>query len=652
MHLNPQHAIGLVSKITRGNAWTDAFDTPPNPITNYSGYISFRNKRRSQFYNKCPLIRSITYYIAPETGSDANDGLSPGTAWKTIPKAQAAQDALGVSGNAAFLWKSGETAVELQEFAVTKPNVSVGTYGGSSPAKFDAATLRYLSSGWTLAAGNRYTRAETTDVAWVLHKDDWDTTLFFGRPLARRASSAEVDAESYTYYWAANVLHINLGGTNPNTLDLVAIPSNSINGISGINDSWRVDNIWTRGHGCHRTSTANQKMGIQYYGYDTMVGLVSNCGSYYNSSHNIAFYANSGNPANGAGHFLSDNNRVGWTKYNSSGETQLNSYSALGNDESWVMDWFSVGGTLPSSDWNYVNLRKRGRPTYHHTTGGTNYSALYVNDTGSMATGLFQCAQTPNAFDVIPALVQADVRCYLNKVQKPVTSYSGTEEIAIMRNAFMTNYAYYPKPATTTTFLEPNIPTTSFHCNGIMIVDAGDYTGVQSAAWWNAPPSSDNLHNFAFGLYKFINIQFNSSYYAQDYDALFDGNTAPSGTAQSRNCTANNCLYGMAGPGSTGGTGKRQVGINNDASKMDSNGYYRITQVAGKVPGYDNDAHAVILTNEPMVDVSDNQILGKANTRVTRSHDKNGKPVSLPDDLGPTNYSGFASPIDDSLPVW
>lgn len=98
----------------------------------------------ARMIKRLPLL-SNTYYIS-STGSDANDGLSPATPWKT-PK--------GFSPGHTYLFKCGDVFyTKLPRLNTTSTNrVTISKYGAGTPPTFSSfATIK--STAWSLYATN------------------------------------------------------------------------------------------------------------------------------------------------------------------------------------------------------------------------------------------------------------------------------------------------------------------------------------------------------------------------------------------------------------------------------------------------------------------------------------------------------------------
>jgi len=284
-------------------------------------------------YSDVPRLN--TYFFS-QSGNDSDAGtiLAP---YQTIAKAQALHNSLG--GDVMLLFKRGDEWNETTGLTISNPRCTVGSYGIGDKPLFNRFVNKYNSAGWTLASGNRYTRAETLDIAWVRDQDDRLNAY------TKVGSSGSVTTTPRSFFWGSNVLHINSGvGINPNNLNLESVDSNDTSdGVSGSGDGGLGRNIRCDGWGCHRTSTNPQ---IHPYvsrtsGTDSFVFM--DMEGYYSGGHIATHY---GATSGGFDTFI--NCKAGYTKVNASGETVYNTYATGGGQETIWHNCEVTYGTLPS----------------------------------------------------------------------------------------------------------------------------------------------------------------------------------------------------------------------------------------------------------------------------------------------------------------
>ena len=361
-----------VSRLTQGAGKADDLIGPmPSPKS-----IKFRqwvNDLIAYRTRSTTAPRTTTYYFST-TGNDVSGDGSQGNPFATVSKAITLLAA--GTGGMAFLFKRGDQWNETTLMTLNKPNCTVGAWGtASNKPWFNRFTLKYNSAGWTLAAGNRYTRAETTDMAWLRYQDylqSKDPALC----LKLVSSSAECEANSNTFFWGANVLHVNLGGTNPNTLNLEACPTNTANGFDVTATGCRIEGIRVDGWGM---SVANphspQSYQIRWALPTNGVGSASNCETFYGGTHLHAIY-NPGATALGGAVLIEDCD-AGFALQGGAGETIFNTYVTLGECETIFNRCKVVAGTLPNG---VAAWAVRGKAFYGHTAGVGKHDLIICND--------------------------------------------------------------------------------------------------------------------------------------------------------------------------------------------------------------------------------------------------------------------------------
>lgn len=162
------------------------------------------------------------FYIDP-AGSDANDGLTTGTAWQTIAKLNASYFFPGDQ----ILLKRGGVWRENPGLGLLDPQhrgVTIGAYGaGADPIISGGLVV----TGFTLSAGSTYSVATVALVGTppiVTFTAAGVTTV-----LALGSGTGTLTANQYIY--SAGSLYINLGGTNPST-GTVEVPKEFTPGYS------------------------------------------------------------------------------------------------------------------------------------------------------------------------------------------------------------------------------------------------------------------------------------------------------------------------------------------------------------------------------------------------------------------------------------
>lgn len=355
----------------------------PLPSPKTFDFFAYKNKLYSLRREYCNKPRAVTYYIST-SGSDANNGLTPSTPKATISAVNTLIAAS--SGNIEFLFKRGDVWTTNTTLTINQPNITLGDYGDSSLNKpwFNRFAQKY-STGWTLAAGNRYTRAETTDTAWVRFQG-WDDSKasIAGKVLSRQTSAANCEATSNSFFWGSNVLHVNLGGTNPNTVLLEGNITSTNAGIVVTADGCYIHDLRVDGFGQDFSNPHTpQAYQINWRQNSGEVGYAYNCETYYGGTHLHATYQVGG----GGNITLIEECSAGFAMQGSAGETIFNAYANLGLHETYFVNCIVVAGTLPNGTAAWV---RRSQSFYAHTAGGV-APALIIDDGARVLAGPYSC---------------------------------------------------------------------------------------------------------------------------------------------------------------------------------------------------------------------------------------------------------------------
>lgn len=185
--------------------------------TAYSFLLAFRLR-------ECPRTRTNVRYIDYAAGSDSNDGLTTSTPWKTLAKIQSS-----LTTDTMYLLKRGSVWEETTGLSISTANVTVADYGTGNKPLLNCWTTKYTSTGWSAATGDRYTRTEASDVAWVRDTSDRLAIAYqrfapLSSPsaptLTGSGTGGTLSAATYNYKVVA--LGINSGQTIPSTNATVA----------------------------------------------------------------------------------------------------------------------------------------------------------------------------------------------------------------------------------------------------------------------------------------------------------------------------------------------------------------------------------------------------------------------------------------------
>lgn len=342
----------------------------PDPRT--LEFFPFKEAIYAYIRELCSAPKTVTYYFST-SGNNANSGLTPALAKQT--QAEINTLIAAGTGNQRFLLKRGDQWNANVNITLNKNNIEIGSYGTGNLPWINRFAQKY-STGWTLAAGNRYTRAEATDTAWVRFQgwDDSKSTVV-GKYLSRQTSAVNCEATSNSFAWVAGTLHVNLGGTNPNTVLLEGNPTSTTPGISVTGINCYVHDIRVDGFG---QDVANphtpQSYQIQWGQPAGEAGWADNCETYYGGTHlHAQFCGGVGNV------ILIENSTAGFSLTGGSGETIFNAFASSGGQEAYFRNCTVVAGTLPTGTAAWV---RRAGPMYAHTSA-SNFTASLIIEEGT-----------------------------------------------------------------------------------------------------------------------------------------------------------------------------------------------------------------------------------------------------------------------------
>jgi hypothetical protein len=618
--------------------WSSSFATPPNIATNYEEWLSWKNHRIAQFELHCPVERAVTYYCSD--GSSAADDTNPGTRdlpFQTRAKALAVINASG--GNVRMRFQGGNTWDDDTDFVVTVDNVTIDAYdwegtSGTLPF-FNAFELKYGASGWTLAAGNRYTRAETNDIAWVRDQEDrLGETL--GRNLVRVASSAACEALSNSWFWGSNVLHINLGGTNPNTKYLEAVISNTANGVEFRGDGCRVENIRADGFGMNRTSSATQAQPFTNRTLGNESNYYKGLEGFYSGTHIMAH--NQGGDTGGRSMWV--NCIGGFPMYGAAGDNIFNSYSRDGGQETWFINCECRYGTLKSSDWSYSTLFQRGNGFYAHTISASYDPALFVafgvTATNSHSPILTLGGTRRVVTNPSPATDFSQYRAFVvNCTQYATNNAITTPAFEWYKNEIIYGCRFSIKQTSGGAGAWTNYyPDNTWVINCDLEMDQATVASNFSALYNTS--TADNKVHFLHTAIRAINAAVNAgTSFGLDYDNIF-GTTTVAGSGTSRNSTMTNSVLSVI---NSGNTTFMRLSLTNSSTALKNNVFYDVDQNAGFDAGYNlGTSQGTIAAAYTLTSTQTG--LQAGDTTIRLSHDINGKRrTSGTPYIGPVDFS-------------
>jgi hypothetical protein len=165
-----------------------------------------------------------TYYLDPAAGSDSNNGTTTGTPWLTATHANAQTLSPGDSlllNRGTTLNANTQGQLLIAGSGSAGNVITVGAYGsGALPAVSGGTVV----TGWTVQSGATYqatlTASTAPGIVWAANQR-----------LTKASSLAAITTNQF--WWASNVLYVNLGGTNPSTLTVTAATFNQPFRVTG-----------------------------------------------------------------------------------------------------------------------------------------------------------------------------------------------------------------------------------------------------------------------------------------------------------------------------------------------------------------------------------------------------------------------------------
>lgn len=613
-----------------------AFTTPPNIATDFAGWLAWKDARRLAFLTYCPIERSTTYYFAQSGDDNTGDG-SLGNPWKTRAKAIAIEAA--GNGDMRLRFNCGDVWDEDDDWVITHDNVTVDSYGAGAKPLFNAFKTKYLDSAnvWGSQSGNRWQVAETNDIAWLRKSDDrLGETL--GTTLVRVGDATACAALDNSWFWGSNVLYVNLGGTDPNTVDLEAVISNDNNGVEFQGDGCRCQGLRADGFGMDRTTTATQAQPFTNRTLGADANLFIDCEGYFSGSHVIAHHGGASTGQGGVAMFIDC--VAGYAKYNSASETIFNAFTDDGGHETWFLGCEVAYGCLRSSDWTYASLIGRGGGFYGHVgSGGLDSCDLFVMHGCSVRSGsiappkhLGVSGQSPTAATL------DDVRCFVVNCTHPAPTSAMLQSNNFDSNAVYYGNAYRFKNVSSTPFAQVN--TTIANCwilNCYIEMDQAAITG--SFGFSNANPASDTIAiQFWHTWINVINQP--AQNFGLDYDLRADNSTA----AGAGHLAGSSLINSIVTYSSSAANAR--LALTNSASRVINNAFFNVDQPGANLEsGYELATNTIQLAGIPTLGTRMEALIRAATSDASAimpnlSHDMNGRRrTAAAPDIGPVDFS-------------
>lgn len=590
-----------------GATWTTSFGTPPNIVTNYPGWIAWKDNRVAQFEAHCPLARTTTYYFSKETGASDSNNCSLMAPCLTEAKAVTL-----LADDVRIRFRRGDTWSEAGVTLNTTKRVTIDSYGDMAAARplLNLFTKAY-TSGWTnVPATNAYTRTEASDIAYVREATDrFGETR--GTHLIRGSSLVDVQTRANSYYYdvGTTTLTVNLNGDDPNTKSLEAVISNTTIGIGLSADGSRAEEIRADGYGMSRTNSATQAEGFHSSAEGNAAVYFKNVEAYFCSSHCVAHYAGATTQQGGKAMF--NGATTGFPMYNSGGETSQNTYARDGGQETWFLNGVIKYGTISTTDWTFATTFKRGIGIYGHTSGTTFKVALIVkfnmvvpSTSYSQVAVLSQQADTPTTVITSPTeavyfLVNSQ---YLSNTQAAGNGIDLTSNGVIYGNVFK----FKVQAIANNNGWAANSPKYVWLVNNYFEADLTALS-TTSFTFWNSPGTAKTNDNITYWWNNQIKFTNNATSGAQglDGDSCNDTDNAPSATADNRNGEFINNIISYSSVNASS-----LFCFSNYATKQKNNAYYRVSDHVGKTRGYNLDPAKQTPGSEPVFGTCQSQFTG------------------------------------------
>lgn len=570
-----------MTRLVNGN---DSFQEAagPMPSPKSLAFKAWLERLMAERRKQTTPARATNYYFST-TGNDTSGDGSIGNPWQTVAKAITTLAAS--NGNIGFFFKRGDQWNETTLPTLNKPNVTIGAWGtGSNKPWFNRFTLKYNATGWTLAAGNRYTRTEATNVCWVRYQD-YILSKSTGSVLRRVTSSTDCENTSNSFFWGTSTLHINLGGTNPNTLNLEACPTNTANGIDVTATGCRIENIRVDGWGMDAANPHNPQSYQIRWGIDRgMVGSAYQCETFYGGTHLHAIYNAAVSAFGGA--VLIEECEAGFALQGVAGETIFNTYTTLGGQETICNKCKVVAGTL----WNGTAAWARRAMAFYGHTAGTGKIGLAMWVDGEITESAVGPSAGASFADLPPAASLSEVRGFIIGE----TIVGGAVPWFPYRDMCYINCFYDITPIDTPSGGYSSSGASSQTWDGWAInvtwrVNQVNQASTTRRALFNAL-GTNNLVRLWHCRFHIIQSDNN---FGIDYDA--------NGADTSAAAELRNCIY----TSQVGDTGTVTVALNNDPDKCFNNAYRNISGGAGVVNRFDYGNHGFKVELTADLDIDD-----------------------------------------------
>ena len=379
----------------------------PMPLVTSSEWEDWYLQLLQDRVDEVTFTRDQTRYVSSSDGDDRNDGLTPGTAWKSIDKVLSWINE-PVQETREILFRRGDAWHSNVGVTTNQPGIRIADFGDSRlpRPRISGFTLQWPagSGSWEPVKGSRNTWSVQSgqEVHWV--RQDHDADL--DRPMARVQSVVAVDerAGSFFYDQESGILYVHpRDGVDPDTAHLEGCTSSG-RGIQVKGDLALVENMRADGWGMN----GSQEDAIQSQARNGDRNVIRNCHAFYSRNHVITHWNNGPQGNDGTATFIDCT--AGFTSYyGSSGETIFNSYTAKGGSSTIFHRCTAARGTLPS--WENDFSSARAFPFYCHTSGFPGYQLdLVILYDFTVTAHEYGCKTTPSMNQLKTAFELESVR--------------------------------------------------------------------------------------------------------------------------------------------------------------------------------------------------------------------------------------------------
>ncbi|MBD3263444.1 hypothetical protein GF374_03640 [Candidatus Woesearchaeota archaeon] len=580
-----------------GNSYLDLVGTPPDARTSAFREWKDRLVDKWQRYVVSDLPSTI-YYFADDGDDEAAEN-SKTTPYQTLAKAAE----VAASGDVILAFRTGDmwqdtSADHALELSQSWSNVHICTW---SPDDAETDGRVIITRGQSVdtftqaGATNRYTATLNTEPDWIYIADDPE------RILTKESSTADVEANTHSWYWDANVLHVNLGGVDPDdlTLGMHYIVANDYSGIVLNGDQQRLSgNFYLLGFGCHwnKSGGGSNQYGARVGTDSGNLAWIDGVTSLYCSTHALGHNPKAAEGSGGLG--LLTNCRAGACTSVDGNDTVtiFNSYASHGAQETIFVDCEAIAGHLPTGSSD----EQLGKPCNFHSADEDTYPVgLIILDRMRSPDNLWGCNSTAGG----SASAVTDITdCRVFIVDLWVRDRVGSSASFYTPGHVFVNPDVYlvhkDTGQSTLNVISGNAsPGPSWVINGEIIIDMCDLsTAVSGSLYYNSTDPLDDCDNQPRFYHTAFHVVGNNTWdHAGDHKPwTFDQRARFADKTTSQNALAVNVLFSAEKIDTTAA----KAGLYNSADVLQHCAYHHFL-VDAETYSFTNDAGAVILDDQP-----------------------------------------------------